>query len=770
MATTVTCRKCAQALDALASSTPVPPLCPACRELADEFGRQVLGAFQGELTPRPPSLLYRMGIVLVAIMMVLLPLVYVGLTVGVAYLVFLHATVWGPSLLSESQRGGGRKQGAALILLYLGPLVAGSVLVLFMLKPLLAKKPARPNSRKLEPDAEPLLFEFIALLCRKVGAPFPRQIEVDCEVNASASFRRGWISLLSNDLVLTIGAPLVAGLSLRQFTGVLAHEFGHFAQGAGMRLTYVIRSVNAWFARVVYERDAWDEQLDAWSKNLPLRELQIVIWFTVFLVWLTRRILWALMMVGHAISCFMLRQMEFDADRFEAWLAGSTVFADAMRRVELLSVAWRGVIVDLQGSFFEGRLADNTCELLLINVEQLTPEFVQQIDAARDESKTSWSDTHPASNDRIASAMRENAPGIFQLEGRAADLFHDFPRLAREVTEDYYREVLGDRFLRSGLVPVAEILGRQRADSEGREAFARYYGAAFGGLRPLDLSNAAPNVPADLATAAVEIGKLRQAMIQGADEYQRVLTEYDAADTHWVEAEQALALIGGGLKVEPADFHLVRSDANAAQAAAESALETQRRLAPQLAQFEMLVERRLNLALNLLSSAELAGKLPLAAEWQTEVPALRSSARVLASAWPNVLRIRNLYACLGLMFHNLKGREEQQEYVSAIRAEISGGALLVRDLHASLQDVIYPFEHAVAGATVAHYALETLPAPDDLGAVYSSLSTVQEQLYLLVKRVASRLAVIAEAVEKAVDPVAAAEESAKGDPPALASA
>jgi hypothetical protein len=35
----------------------------------------------------------------------------------------------------------------------------------------------------------------------------------------------------SRELVLTIDLPLVAGLTLKQFTGVLAHEFGHFSRG-----------------------------------------------------------------------------------------------------------------------------------------------------------------------------------------------------------------------------------------------------------------------------------------------------------------------------------------------------------------------------------------------------------------------------------------------------------------------------------------------------------------------------------------------------------
>ena len=97
-------------------------------------------------------------------------------------------------------------------------------------------------------------------------------------MNASAGFmRQGVAGVLSNDLVLTIGLPLVAGLTVRQLGGVLAHEFGHFAQGGGMRLTAIVRGVNAWFARVVFERDEWDLRLEQWSKNLDGR-VAILLW------------------------------------------------------------------------------------------------------------------------------------------------------------------------------------------------------------------------------------------------------------------------------------------------------------------------------------------------------------------------------------------------------------------------------------------------------------------------------------------------------------
>src|SRR5262249_33647488 len=113
------------------------------------------------------------------------------------------------------------------VLVYAAPLVIGGILILFMLKPLFSRPANQSRTRTLKRQTEPVLFAFVERICEAVGAPRPRQIQVDCEVNASASFRRGLLSMFGNDLVLTIGAPLVAGLNLRQFAGVLAHEFGH---------------------------------------------------------------------------------------------------------------------------------------------------------------------------------------------------------------------------------------------------------------------------------------------------------------------------------------------------------------------------------------------------------------------------------------------------------------------------------------------------------------------------------------------------------------
>ena len=305
-------------------------------------------AFSGVIAPAKTGSLYNVGLAVVAFAMVLLPAIYVGLIVLAAWGVFYHLTK--NSWLINDGSGGGLYR----LIIYLGPAVAGGILVFFMVKPLYARKQKEVQPVTLDPAKEPLLFAFVEKICALVKAPMPSRIDVDCQVNASASLRHG---LWSKDLVLAIGMPLASGLDMRQFGGVLAHEFGHFAQGVGMRLTYVIRQINFWFARVVYERDTWDMQLDKTARDADFR-IGIVLHTARGGVWLTRRILWILMQAGHGISCFMLRQMEYDADSYEAKLAGSDAFESTATRLPVLNVALQFAYEDVRLSWLARGRAD----------------------------------------------------------------------------------------------------------------------------------------------------------------------------------------------------------------------------------------------------------------------------------------------------------------------------------------------------------------------------------------------------------------------------
>ena len=65
----------------------------------------------------------------------------------------------------------------------------------------------------------------------------------------------------------------------------------------------------------------------------------LVVNFARFGVWCSRLLLKLLMFTGHVISCFLLRQMEYDADSYEIKLAGSEAFESTAKRMAVLNAA-----------------------------------------------------------------------------------------------------------------------------------------------------------------------------------------------------------------------------------------------------------------------------------------------------------------------------------------------------------------------------------------------------------------------------------------------
>jgi Zn-dependent protease with chaperone function len=432
---------------------------PTAGAQAQRVMQEILQAFGGDIQPVRRTATYHVGIVILTVAMLVLPVLYLALVAAIAFLLYFHATV----NLAEIAK---MRSWWALFFLYIGPLVIGVILLFFMVKPLFARRSRAVKLRTLEFGEEPLLFALVSRVAHAVGAPEPKRIDVDCQVNASAGFGSAVGVIFGGDLVLTVGLPLVAGLSMQQLAGVIAHELGHFTQGTAMRLSYVVRSINAWFARIVYERDDWDESLVHGCEQGD--QLAIFLYLALFCIWLTRWVLWLLMVIGHALSCFMLRQMEYDADRYEARLAGTEAFAETARKILLLELATNSAHVLAEASWNKmGRLPDDLNTLILTLSDGIPPRAFRKLEKELEKSKTHFFDTHPAHGERLASVRQENAPGVLHLDGPATQLFKDFPKMSQAVTLDFYREVIGKRVKRDALVPVAVFLGGEGQDRTG---------------------------------------------------------------------------------------------------------------------------------------------------------------------------------------------------------------------------------------------------------------------------------------------------------------
>jgi Zn-dependent protease with chaperone function len=442
--------------------------CPHCRAqtlLAPEEGSlataaeeplpqwtilDVQQAFVDEIRWPWTSPLYGFALVLVSAVMVLLPVIYLGLVGLASYGVYLWAD-HGRFLF-----GGPRGGVYGLVIratLYIAPLIAGVITVFFMIKPLLARPGRRAQPLALNPVTEPVLYTFVQEIARQVGSPMPARIDLDCQLNAAAGFRRGLASVLSGDLVLTLGLPLVAGLTARELAGVIAHELGHFRQGVAMRMSYLVRNVNGWFARVIYERDAWDERLSEWAVESEGLISSIVVLCAAVAVWFTRALLTLLLLLGHAISTLLLRQMEFDADRCQIRLAGSAAFESTIRRLNVLGKVQRDIYEELRMRWNrDHQLPVSLPAHLNLREQQLPAAQRERIENTLGLRRSAWYESHPSDAERIRRARIENASGVISLEGPASALFSCFEVPARHVTSLHYTDDL-----RLPIVPAALV-------------------------------------------------------------------------------------------------------------------------------------------------------------------------------------------------------------------------------------------------------------------------------------------------------------------------
>ncbi|MEU5080311.1 MULTISPECIES: M48 family metalloprotease [Streptomyces] len=88
---------------------------------------------------------------------------------------------------------------------------------------------------------EPRLWALVRELAAAAGTRAPDRVLLTGEVNASVSEDPRLLGLLPGPRRLTLGVPLLIGLTEAQLRSVLAHEFGHFAGGDTRLSALVVR-------------------------------------------------------------------------------------------------------------------------------------------------------------------------------------------------------------------------------------------------------------------------------------------------------------------------------------------------------------------------------------------------------------------------------------------------------------------------------------------------------------------------------------------------
>lgn len=435
--------------------------------IAEPHPADVLRALPAGSIPRPPiKPFYLLSLWLVTALCLAMPVLYLGAIAGLGWLEFRYYTDWVHQVQPAFAWG--------RFVVWTLPGFVGGILILFLLKPLFAPRHAATEEIELTAADDPAFVAGIHALCRAIGTRPPASIRLSHEVNAWVQFEPGLWGFLRGHRRLTIGLPLVAGMEARQFVGVMAHEFGHFAQGGGMRSSHLINRVNRWLWSRGYEWDEWDDRLHDWRSDIDNGAFAVAAWLATGCLWLTRQLMRGLFAISFRMNRRLSQEMEFDADRYEAIVAGSDCFASTALRMRALMLAYHRTNAQGAHVWQQGRLAADLPEAVMSHLQRFSPQDWHDLtDALHADDTTHYWATHLADAERVANVERLGAAGLFLEPRPARALFADFPALSRRITERYYRG-MGLVFDARNLVDTAAVVDIDALPEAEELAWKRY--------------------------------------------------------------------------------------------------------------------------------------------------------------------------------------------------------------------------------------------------------------------------------------------------------
>lgn len=255
------------------------------------------------------------------------------------------------------------------ILVKLGAIAGSGMLVVFTLKFLFKIRNHHPENRiEIDPVDEPELWNYVLDICKHTGAPKPKYIYLDPDVNAYVRYTNSWLSLIMPvKKELTIGLPLTKCLELSEFKAVLSHEFGHFAQKS-MRIGSYIHTANTIIHDLIYNRDSWDNALARWRQS----DIRIAFpaWILSPVIWCIRELLKLFYLMLNLLNSSLSREMEFNADKFAAKSAGSEAIISSLWKLDPASDQLNSVMNHLYNASKLSKYSSNIFYHYQIELEQ----------------------------------------------------------------------------------------------------------------------------------------------------------------------------------------------------------------------------------------------------------------------------------------------------------------------------------------------------------------------------------------------------------------
>jgi len=422
-----------------------------------------------DLTKLPSSYKLKASLAILAILLFFI--LYTALVVVMAYIVY-YAFIYDIGRANK-----------ITILMKIGAIAGSVMLFIFTLKFIFKIKNYKPENRiKLKKSAHKNLWFFIDHFCEETGAPKPKNIYVDPDVNAYVAYSNTWLSLfLPIKKELTIGLGLTDALNLSEFKAVVTHEFGHFAQKS-MKIGSYINSANTIIHDMIYARDKWDDTLDTWRSS-DIR-LSAAAWIITPIIWLIRQVLALFYKFLNIMYSSLSREMEFNADKVAVSTSGSEAIIAALWKLDAGFEKWNDTIshaylASKKKVFTKNLYTHNKIALDAIEKEQLEKLTLLPKDnngnrtffSSSENSKVNMYASHPPNDLREKNAK---FPFIKCLEDNRSPwiLFNNTEALQEEMTQLIYKQYVQKEILEFSTVAVFENFITQ--EKQGKELLEEY--------------------------------------------------------------------------------------------------------------------------------------------------------------------------------------------------------------------------------------------------------------------------------------------------------
>ncbi len=557
----------------------------------------------------------------------LLPVAYLGVVAALLFRVYRHAAEDGLALFAVGEEGE-RFLGIGDFF-FLCPVGVLLLLAIAFIEPIFIGRRTSHRATVLQPDKEPVACSFVARVARLVGAEVPQVVEVTSDAGIGAEWRKrdG-----ERQRVLTLGLPMVAGLSGRQLAMLLAGEMLVFRRRSDRRAMVWIRRIDDTLAALGARCEDLQRKRREGVGHLVRRlGLGAVVDFLLLAVFgLVRGLVFCLV--------FLSGQVRSLVDRWTEEEGRSTG-----RRLEREEEAGR------------------------------REEWVEQLRAAQLETLFDGlagegampADHLPARGVLRALEVRAGSGGepLAPYEGMPAPaLFRDFSTLARQVTRDLLRTEAGGV---AATEPLEDVLRTQSGEDAESEVRSRYFAETLLSWRPLPLPAALEWLPDPRPDGELvaELGRLRERFVEQAATHRTLLAHFDQAMALRISAQQAAELMRLGLDLDPSSFGLSAWDLESTQGQIHKATEHLRRVSQALRSHEMASGQRLLTALALVSSEERAVRLENAAERVREVGGILAGLAGVQRSFPVWLRLREALTVLGGVGKHLgNGNEDPEDW------------------------------------------------------------------------------------------------------------